>query len=187
MDLILLPSRKSSPSESTGTVTERASPGDIIPDMLKARVLPLFFALTIALPAQTKRPLNHRDYDGWSSIAPQVLSRDGKFLAYGLFPEDGDGQLVVRNLATGKEIHEGAGAIPPSPDPSNLEGPAPDSAPVRGIQIAFTHDGRYIIAGSFPSKAEMEKAKRDRKRPDEMPRNGMIIVDTATLTATHVA
>jgi hypothetical protein len=29
-----------------------------------------------------------------------TLSRDGKVLAYALFPQEGDGQIVVRNLAT---------------------------------------------------------------------------------------
>ena len=41
--------------------------------------------------AQTKRPLTHKDYDGWRSIVEQKLSSDGKYLAYGLFPEEGDG------------------------------------------------------------------------------------------------
>ena len=77
--------------------------------------LPLF-AIAVAAIAQStaKRPLNHRDYDSWRTIQSQVLSRDGKFLAYTLFPEEGDGQLVVRNLATGKEVRENAGTPPPA-------------------------------------------------------------------------
>ena len=41
--------------------------------------------------AQGKRPLNHGDYDGWRSIVGQRLSNDGKFLVYGLFPQEGVG------------------------------------------------------------------------------------------------
>ena len=54
--------------------------------------LPLF-AVAVAAIAQSaaKRPLNHRDYDSWRTIQGQVLSRDGKFLAYTMFPQDGDG------------------------------------------------------------------------------------------------
>ena len=70
------------------------------------------FALAICAQPGAKRPLQHRDYDSWRTIQSQALSRDGKFLAYGLFPEEGDGQLVVRNLATGREVRESAGAIP---------------------------------------------------------------------------
>ena len=156
--------------------------------MLKVRALTVFFAVTLAASAQqAKRPLHHRDYDGWRSIQPQVLSRDGKFLAYGLFPEDGDGELVVRNLGTGKEIRESAGATPPAPDNTNFETPASEQAAARSIRIVFTHDNRFIVASAFPLKAEMDKARKERKRADEMPRNSMLIVDLASLSSTRVA
>ncbi len=154
--------------------------------MFKIRALPLIFVLTLGVSAQSKRPIHHRDYDAWKTIQSQALSRDGKFLAYGLFPEDGDGQLVVRNLATGKEIREDAGAIPPAPDNTNFETPGEAQGAARGIRIAFTHDNRFAIASTFPGKAETEKAKKDGKRADEMPRGGMIIVDLANLSATRV-
>jgi hypothetical protein len=78
---------------------------------LPAGILTLAALLTVSF-AQSKRPLNHRDYDGWRSIVGQKLSNDGKFLAYGVFPQDGDGELIVRNLVTGKEQREPAGARP---------------------------------------------------------------------------
>ncbi len=148
----------------------------------------IFFALTITLAAQAKRPLNHRDYDGWNSIQAQVLSRDGKFLAYELRPEDGDGWLVVRNLTTGKELRENAGSPPPAQDNTDQEAGAPQGGGAgRGIRIEFTHDGKYAIASAFPPKADTEKARKDKKPAGEMPRNSMIIVDITTMTATRVA
>src|SRR5258708_27764914 len=39
--------------------------------------------------AQTKRPLNHRDYDGWRSIVRQRLSNEQQLLVYRLFPQGG--------------------------------------------------------------------------------------------------
>ena len=154
--------------------------------MLKIRAL-LFLTLAVVVSAQSKHPIHHRDYDAWKSIQPQALSRDGKFLAYGLFPEEGDGQFVVRNLATGKEIRENAGAIPAAPDNTNFETPAAEQAAARSIRIAFTHDNRFAVAGTFPGKAETDKAKKDGKRADEMPRGGMVIVDLANMTATRIA
>ena len=63
--------------------------------------------------AQTaKRPINHHDYDSWRAIAGQKLTNDGKFLAYGLFPQEGDGEIVVRNLVTGQETRFPAGMRP---------------------------------------------------------------------------
>jgi hypothetical protein len=152
--------------------------------------LPLLVLLAAAAYGQTaaKRPLAHRDYDGWLSITTPALSRDGKFLAYALFPEDGDAYLVVRNLTTGKELRENAGAVPSTPENTESEVHAEAGPPApRSIHIAFTHDNAFVVTGAFPSKAKVEQARKDRKRADEIPRESMIIVDLARFSATHVA
>ncbi|HWZ32259.1 MAG TPA: prolyl oligopeptidase family serine peptidase [Bryobacteraceae bacterium] len=155
--------------------------------MFTFRALILSFALVATASAQqAKRPLHHRDYDGWRSIPSQALSRDGKFLAYALFPEDGDGELVVKDLTTGKEFRENAGALPPAPDNTNFETPAAEQTAARSIRIVFTHDNRFVVASAFPSKSETDKARKEKKRADEMPRNSMVIVDLAALTAARV-
>jgi dipeptidyl aminopeptidase/acylaminoacyl peptidase len=143
--------------------------------------------LIVSVTAQTKRPLQHRDYDGWNSIQSQALSRDGKFLAYALFPEDGDGLLVVRNLSTGKELRENAGSPPPAQDNSDAETGAGPQGAVRTIRLAFTHDNRFVIASAFPPKADTDKARKERKRADEMPKPSMLIVDLAAMSVTRVA
>ena len=43
--------------------------------------------------------------------------------------------------------------------------------PGAGLRIAFTHDSHFVIASSFPIKADTEKAVKERKRPDEMPKS----------------
>jgi dipeptidyl aminopeptidase/acylaminoacyl peptidase len=142
-------------------------------------------ALLIATAAaQTaKRPLTHRDYDGWKSITSQRLSNDGKFLAYGLFPQDGDGEVVIRNLVTGKEQHEPAGARPaPAPATDAEEGP-----PVaRAVTIAFSADSRTLVFSTFPAKADLEKARKEKKTGDQAPKDGMVIVDLASGKPTWV-
>ena len=84
-------------------------------------------AAAVLLPvsfAQNKRPLNHGDYDSWRSISGERLSNDGKFLVYGVFPQEGDGEIVIRNLVTGKEQREPAGMRPaPTPATPGEEGP----------------------------------------------------------------
>src|SRR6185369_6665554 len=109
----------------------------------------------------------------------------GAFLAYALFPQEGDGQLVVRNLATGKELRENAGTPPPPRESTDAEGPPPE-APGAGIRIVFTHDNRFVIVSSFPAKADTERAVKERKRPDEMPKNGLIVVDLAAWSASRI-
>lgn len=138
--------------------------------------------LSISVPAQqtaAKRPLMHADYDSWRSIQGQQLSRNGKFVAYALVPQDGDGEMVVRNLATGAEWRHPIGRRPdpPQPDPG---------APVPIVQIApasllaFTADSRAVIFTINPPKAEIDRAKKQKKKPEEMPKNSLGIMDVAS-------
>ncbi len=140
--------------------------------------------LTLA-QQQSKRPLNHHDYDSWRSITTPTLSRDGKFLAYGLFPQEGDGQVVVRNLATNQEFQEPAGERPQpvAADPGSEEGPAQQ----RSVTIAFSSDGKWVVFSTFPPRADVQQAKKDKKRPDEMPKSAMVILSLADGKATRIA
>ncbi len=142
------------------------------------------FAATVLVTApfaQTRRPLNHGDYDGWRSIVGQRLSNDGKFLVYGLFPQEGDGEVVIRNLVSGKEQREPAGARPaPTPPTPGEEGPAPEA---RGATLEFSADSKTVVFSTFPPKAETDKAKKAKK---PAPKDGMVIVDLASGKATRV-
>jgi dipeptidyl aminopeptidase/acylaminoacyl peptidase len=144
---------------------------------LRSRVL-FFSCLVLAATAQTpaKRPINHRDYDAWNAIQSQVISRDGKFLAYALFPEEGDGQLVIRDLVTGKEFRENAGSVPTAPATQDFETPG-DQVANRGLRITITADNRFAIANAFPKKAETDQAKKDRKAAADMPKTSLLIVN----------
>src|ERR1017187_3558910 len=136
--------------------------------------------ITVSL-AQSQGPFNHGDYAGWRSIVGQRLSNDGKFLVYGLFPQEGDGEVVIRNLVTGKEQRELAGQRPaPTPPTPGEEGPAPE---VSGAILTFSADSKTVVFSTFPPKAESDKARKDRK---PAPKDGMVIVDLASGTATRV-
>src|SRR4030095_3898713 len=66
-----------------------------------------------------KRPITHQDYDSWRSIQAPQISRDGKFVAYAFLPQDGDGEVVVRNVASGVEWRAPRGYRPPIPPPDD--------------------------------------------------------------------
>jgi dipeptidyl aminopeptidase/acylaminoacyl peptidase len=150
---------------------------------LLRKALPIFILLiAVGASAQTKRPLTHMDYDGWKNIQNQALSNDGKFLAYGLFPQEGDGEVVIRNLQTGTEWRQPAGARPLATP--NLESDEPP--PPINITISFTADSHFVIFSVFPAKADTDKAKRERRRADDLPKNGMVIVDLSTGTPTRI-
>src|ERR1700736_1637195 len=152
---------------------------------MRVRLLLVPFLLSLTLGAQP-RPLTHQDYDSWRSILNQRLSNDGKYLAYALFPQEGDGECVIRNLITGKEWRESVGARPPAPRPNFALNPddPPPSPP--GIRIAFTRDGRTVVFSTFPTKAETDQAKRDKKKPEDMPQGGLVILDLASGNAGRI-
>src|SRR6185503_7399239 len=141
-----------------------------------------------AAPATTKRPLTHQDYDSWRSVLAQQVSRDGKFVAYAYVPQDGDGEIVVRNIATGVDWRAPRGYRPPVPPPDD---PGTNIAEFQAEQArllrpVFTADSRFLIFTTEPTKADVNKAKKEKKKPEEMPKNGLGIMDLSTGTVTRV-
>ncbi len=135
--------------------------------------------------AAAQRPISPKDFDAWRSISGQTLSRDGKYLAYGFMPQDGDGDVVVRELATGKEWRHPVGALPPPPNKS-VDQAAETPAPPRSLRMAFTSDGKWLIVSTFASKAATEQARKEKKRPEEMPKPGLLIINLLTGAAEKV-
>src|SRR5262245_50497647 len=70
--------------------------------------------VAVSTPAQSqtpaKRPITHNDYNLWRSLQSPALSPDGAYLVYSVTPQEGDGELIVRHLATGKEYRENRGS-----------------------------------------------------------------------------
>jgi dipeptidyl aminopeptidase/acylaminoacyl peptidase len=149
----------------------------------------LFVCSAAVVGAQTApRPLAHSDFDSWRSIATPQLSRDGKWLAYSFMPQDADGDLVVREVATGREHRVPVGAYPPPPlAPADESAPPEAAPPPRNIRIAFTGDNRFAIATTHPAKAEVAAARQAKKKPEEMPKGGLIIVKLDSGEVTRVA
>ncbi|MCH8488063.1 MAG: prolyl oligopeptidase family serine peptidase [Candidatus Cyclonatronum sp.] len=50
-----------------------------------------------------KVPLDHADFDQWRSVSNEQFTRDGRFLIYGLNPQEGDGELIVRSLRDNRD------------------------------------------------------------------------------------
>jgi dipeptidyl aminopeptidase/acylaminoacyl peptidase len=145
--------------------------------------------LTMHVEAAPKRAITPADFNTWRILAGQALSRDGQFLAYGLFPQEGDGEVVIRNVATGKEWREPAGELPqPAPPDPNSEAPAPP----RSIQLSFSQDGRTLVFLSYPRREDVEKAKADAKADKSgkaaktKPEEELVLVDLPTQKSLRV-
>jgi dipeptidyl aminopeptidase/acylaminoacyl peptidase len=133
-------------------------------------------------PAASKRPLTHQDYDSWRSIQAPQISRDGKFVAYAFMAQDADSDIVVRNLASGTEWRAARGYRPPAPPPDDS---IPNfgeliAAQARLARPAFTADSRLVAFSIEPTKAELNKAKKEKKKPEDMPKNALGIMDLSS-------
>jgi len=128
-----------------------------------------------------KRPLTHDDYDSWKHIQNQQLSPNGKYLAYAVFPQVGDGELVVRDLASGKDVRQSVGELPPPPRP-NYALPQTEETPPPppGIAVKFSPDSSTLVFSTFPTHEEVEKAKRAKKKPEDMPRGDVVVMKLAS-------
>ncbi len=121
---------------------------------MKKALLLLILPISITAIAQKKKPLDHSVYDGWKSIGERMISNDGKFVVYAINPQEGDGELVIQNAATGykKIIARGNGAV-------------------------ITDDSRYVIFKIKPFFQDTRQAKIKKKKPDEMPKDTLAIIE----------
>ena len=120
-----------------------------------------------------KRPLTHDDYDSWKHIQNQQLSPDGRYLAYAVFPQVGDGEMVVRDLTSGKDVRQPIGELPPPPRPNY-------ALPQTGIAVKFSPDSSTLVFSTFPTHDDVEKAKRAKKKPEDMPRGDVVVMKLAS-------
>jgi dipeptidyl aminopeptidase/acylaminoacyl peptidase len=104
-----------------------------------------------------KKELDHTVYDSWQSIRETSLHPQGKYIVYAIVPQEGDGTIIIRNVKTGNEL-----------------------SIARATQAVFTENGEYLVAKIKPSFVETRKAKIDKKKADEMPKDSLVIVELAT-------
>ncbi len=110
-----------------------------------------------------KLALDHTVYDQWESIRETIWQPQGQFICYTINPQEGDAVLIIKNIASKIDI-----SIP------------------RGTQPVFTEDGNYLIAKIKPSFNETRKAKIDKKKADEMPKDSLVIVTIANGNITKI-
>src|SRR5437764_9413654 len=102
-----------------------------------AAIVPLQWSLIAQIPASAKRPFTYDVVDSWKAIQGTRLSEDGQWLAYATSAQGDDGELVVRNLRTGREFTHPRGTAP-----------------------QFTPDARFVVFTIAQPKAEEENESR---------------------------
>lgn len=122
-----------------------------------------FCVLSLSGFAQ-KKPLDHTVYDGWQSISDRLISNDGKYLAYAINPQEGDGMLVVQavNGDYKKEIARGYGPV-------------------------ITENSRFMICRIKPPFKDTRDSKIKKKKADEMPKDSLAIIELGKAEITKIA
>ena len=122
-----------------------------------------------------RRALTQADFDAWRSIRDVTLSADGRWAAWSLVPQVGDGEVVLRNLRSGSELRHTRGFIG---RPQMKPGASRDDA-IRFPAPRFTADGSYLVFTIEPNRAELEKARRQKRGGKaETPRPSLGILRT---------
>ena len=115
-----------------------------------------------AATTAAKKSIELQDIIEWKNIGGTSLSKNGEWFAYRVAPQEGDAELFVKNIASGKETKfalgdaEGGGGF--------------------GGAATFSDDSKWLTFTANPSRAEAQRLRRQR-RPVEAK---TVVVNLAT-------
>lgn len=119
------------------------------------KLLPIIGLLVLSIPGfAQKKPLDHSVYDGWQNIAERIVSDNGAFVAFTVVPQEGDGQLYIKRK-----------------DGSAV------AAIARGYNANITDNSQFLICRIKAPFKDTRDARIKKKRPDEMPKDSIAIVN----------
>ena len=118
----------------------------------------LGLAAAVSLQAQ-KKPLDHDVFDAWQAVANPAISPSGRVIAYEVNPQEGDGTLTLR---IGGKKQERVVEIP------------------RGYRATLLDDDSYAVCLIKPLFQKTRRAKIDKKKPDDMPKDSLAVVNLRT-------
>lgn len=119
--------------------------------------------LTSTIVFGQKKPLDHTVYDEWQSIGEKKISNNGKWIAYVINAQEGDGNLVIQaSDASYRNV------IP------------------RGYDITVTPDSRFIIFKIKAPYADTRQAQIKKKKPEEFPKDSLAIMELGKDSITKI-
>jgi dipeptidyl aminopeptidase/acylaminoacyl peptidase len=123
-------------------------------DTIKERIMAPPFDEKVEVPMDKKKPLTHDVYDKWESIGERAISNNGKIIIYTINPQEGDGDLYIRY----------------SKDSLIKKIP-------RGYNPIISNNNQYVIFKIKPAFKDTREAKIKKKKPDEMPKDSLGIIE----------
>ncbi|TAL40783.1 MAG: S9 family peptidase, partial [Chitinophagaceae bacterium] len=101
-----------------------------------------------------KKPLDHSVYDSWQSIGERMISNDGKWVVYTINVQEGDNELVIQSADAKYK-----------------------KTVARGYTALITEDSRFVVFKIKPFYKDTREAKIKKKKPDDMPKDSLAIVE----------
>ncbi len=121
----------------------------------------LIFIATFLLVSFTafsqKKPIDHTVYDSWRSIANSSIPQNGNILIYYSTPQQGDDELIIKNLRTDASI-----TVP------------------RGTRAILNGDNNKVVATIKPLYEQTRDAKIKKLSKEKMPKDTLVIIDLNT-------
>jgi dipeptidyl aminopeptidase/acylaminoacyl peptidase len=108
----------------------------------------LFFLLMVSIPenfAQDKKAISWKDVPSWKSISPGSVqySPDGQWIAYGMVPVEGDGEVIIQHTSDPdkkKEFPIGSSSNP---------------------TISFSENGKWVAFKEYPKEKDRKAASKN--------------------------
>jgi dipeptidyl aminopeptidase/acylaminoacyl peptidase len=124
----------------------------------------LFFVLLSGAVFAQKKPLDHSVYDAWQSVGSKQLSNNGLWANFIINVQEGDGNLYFQETA-----------------PTNRKLKVD-----RGTNASFSPDSKFAALAIKPLFKDVRMAKIKKKKPDEMTKDTLAIVNLTSLSVTKI-
>lgn len=145
------------------------------PSHLAATAPSALLSKPAVVQTQGLKALDHSVYDQWKSIRGTTISDDGNWIAYAIAAQEGDMVLEVQNTSTGAKFTTALG--------QSLT--LPQGTPMNP-RITISGDSKFLIATVNPSWEAYKKARKDKVKPADVPKAGMVIVDLTKSAGTNM-
>lgn len=112
-------------------------------------ILVVVFSIT-GYTQTNKIPLSHDVYDSWNDLMSPTISANGQWVSYEVNPQDGNGNLLLVGLKNDfKKVFN------------------------RGYKATISPSNDFIVFQIKPEKSVTRKAKLDKKKKDDMPKDSL--------------
>jgi dienelactone hydrolase len=123
--------------------------------MIRTGLLLLFFIAILFVNAQNaeKKPLSTDDFAKWQVLGKPIISNDGKWTAFELNPQKGDGELILKTIDSKKS-----------------------DTIARGFDARFSPESDFLVYKIKQPEDSVRSAKKKKLKKELMPKDSLGIL-----------